>query len=107
MSDTSDKIKASLDDYEEFDEYTKEQMVKIAEELNAMQLKYDTRLLAALMAGRAGLLHGMLVTSKVIDQSTARKIWVQAGVPIEELPEQETKVVKILDGEVLDPKDIN
>ena len=107
MTDKSDKIKASLDDYEEFDEYTKEQMIKIAEELNAMQMKYDTRLLAALMAGRAGLLHGMLITSKVMDQPTARKIWAQAGVPIDELPEQETKVVKIHDGEILNPKDIN
>ena len=105
MSD--EKQKVSLDDYEEFDEYTKEQMIKIAEEMNAMQMKYDTRLLAALMAGRAGLLHGMLINSKVIDQPTARKIWAQAGVPIEELPEQETKVVKILDGEILDPKEFN
>lgn len=105
MSD--EKQKVSLDDYEEFDEYTKEQMIKIAEEMNAMQMKYDTRLLAALMAGRAGLLHGMLINSDVIDQPTARKIWAQAGVPIEELPEQETKVVKILDGEILDPKEFN
>lgn len=104
---TDEKQKVSLDDYEEFDEYTKEQMIKIAGELNAMQMKYDTRLLAALMAGRAGLLHGMLIKSDVMDQPTARKIWVQAGVPIEELPEQETKVVKILDGEVLDPKKFN
>jgi len=104
---SDEKQKVSLDDYEEFDEYTKEQMIKIAEEMNAMQMKYDTRLLAALMAGRAGLLHGMLINSDVIDQPTARKIWAQAGVPIEELPEQETKVVKILDGEILDPKEFN
>ncbi len=97
----------SLDDYPEFNDHMKEQMVLIAGELNEMGKKYDTRLLAALMAGRAGLLQGWLISGDIITQEEARTVWAQAGVPIENPPEQKTEIVKIFDGEIITSKEIN
>ena len=96
----------TLDDFG-FDEYTKQQMVLIAEDLNAMQMKYDTRLLAALMAGRSGLLHGVMIKGEVMTQEEARVIWKQAGVPIENPPDQEVKIMRKLDDDVFDPETTN
>lgn len=107
MSDTLNGKRVSLDDYPEFSDHVKEQMVLIAGELNEMGMKYDTRLLAALMAGRAGLLHGLLISGDIITQEEARTVWTQAGVPIENPPEQKTKVVKMLDGEIIPNEAIN
>lgn len=97
----------SLDDYPEFNDHMKEQMILIAGELNEMGMKYDTRLLAALMAGRAGLLQGLLISGDIITQEEARTVWTQAGVPIETPPKQKTKIVKMLDGEIITSKEIN
>jgi len=99
--------KISLDDYDELDAYTKEQMFKIAEELNDLQLKYDTRLLAALLAGRSAMLHANLVSAKILTQDDAKKIWAQAGDVIDDLPDREVKVVKMMDDEIIDPVQIN
>lgn len=100
--------KKTLDDFG-FDEYTQKQMILIAEEMNAMQMKYDTRLLAALMAGRSGMLHGVMIAGKVMTQKEAQVIWKQAGVPIETPPERETKIVHLnkFDDEIFDPKKMN
>ena len=97
----------TLDDYEEFNEYTKEQMVKIAAELNDMQLRYDTRLLAALLAGRSGMLHGIMINGKIMTKEEAKVIWNQAGKMIENPPDRETKIIKKHKDTVLEPKDIN
>ncbi len=98
----------TLDDYEEFNDYTKEQMIKIADELNDMQIRYDTRLLAALMAGRAGMLHGIMINGKVMTKKEAKIIWNQAGQMIENPPDRETKILKKYNDTILDPsKDIN
>ena len=97
----------SLDDYPEFNEHMKEQMILIAGELNEMGTRYDTRLLAALMAGRAGLLQGWLVSGDVITQEEARTVWAQAGEPIENPPEQKTKVVKMDRGQIIPSEEIN
>ncbi len=97
----------ALDDHEEFNDYTKEQMVKIAAELNDMQMRYDTRLLAALMAGRAGMLHGIMINGKVMTKEEAKMVWNQAGQMIENPPDRETKIVKRFNNELLEPKDIN
>ena len=109
MSDDTLKLssKPSLDDYPEFNEHMKEQMILIAGELNEIQKKYDTRLLAALMAGRAGLLQSWLVSGGIITQEEARTVWAQAGDPIENPPEQKTEIIKMLDGEVIESKDLN
>ncbi len=100
--------KKTLDDFG-FDEYTQKQMILIAEEMNAMQMKYDTRLLAALMAGRSGMLHGVMIAGKVMTQKEAQVIWKQAGVPIETPPKRETKIVHLnkFDDEIFDPKKMN
>ncbi len=109
MSDDTLKLssKPSLDDYPEFNEHMKEQMILIAGELNEIQKKYDTRLLAALMAGRAGLLQAWLISGGIITQEEARTVWAQAGAPIENPPEQKTEIIKMLDGEVIESKDLN
>ena len=109
MSDTLNlsSKKVSLDDYPEFNEHMKEQMVLIAGELNDMGMKYDTRLLAALMAGRAGLLQAWLITGGVITQDEARTIWTQAGAPIENPPESEVKIVKMDQGKIISNEEIN
>lgn len=99
--------KVSLDDYPEFNEHMKEQMLLIAGELNDMGTRYDTRLLAALMAGRAGLLQGWLISGDVITQKEARTIWKQAGGPIENPPEQKTKIVKMDRGKIIPSEQIN
>jgi len=109
MSDTlnlSDK-KVSLDDYPEFNEHMKEQMVLIAGELNEMGKKYDTRLLAALMAGRAGLLQSWLISGGVITQEEARTVWTQAGAPIDNPPEKKTEIVKLDQGKIIPKEQIN
>lgn len=100
--------KKTLNDFG-FDEYTQKQMVLIAEEMNAMQLKYDTRLLAALMAGRAGMLHAIMIKGKVMTQEDAQGIWKQAGAPIENPPDREISVLNLhkFDDDVFDPKKIN
>lgn len=98
--------KKTLDDFG-FDEYTKNQMVLIAEELNAMHIKYDTRLLAALLAGRSGMLHGIMIKGEVMTQEEARIIWKQAGVPIENIPDREVKIMRKLDDDIFDPEKTN
>lgn len=110
MSDenTLNLSEKTLDDYEEFNDYTKEQMVQIAAELNDMQLRYDTRLLAALLAGRAGMLHGIMINGDVITKEEAFIIWSQAGQMIENPPDRETKIIKKYENTLLDPSnDIN
>ncbi len=100
--------KKTLDDFG-FDEYTKEQMILIGEEMNVMQMKYDTRLLAALMAGRSGMLHGIMITGKVMTQEEARVIWKQAGVPIETPPDRKTTILHLdkFEDDIFDPKKTN
>ncbi|MHA2403452.1 MAG: hypothetical protein ACXADH_10720 [Candidatus Kariarchaeaceae archaeon] len=95
------------DDFEEFDDYTKEQMVLIANELNDLQLKYDTRLFAALLAGRSALLHANLVTAKVMTQEEALGIWDYAGKMIKNMEDREIKVMKMMDGTIFDPDKTN
>jgi len=97
----------TLDDYDEFNEYTKEQMVQIAAELNDMQLRYDTRLLAALLAGRAGMLYGIMITGDVITKNEAKVIWNQAGQMVENPPDREIKILKKYKDTLLGPDDIN
>lgn len=109
MSDTLNLSSkpVSLDDYPEFNEHMKEQMVLIAGELNEMGKKYDTRLLAALMAGRAGLLQSWLISGEVITQKEARTVWAQAGAPIENPPKNKTQIVKLDQGRIIPKEEIN
>jgi len=91
----------------EFEDHTTEQMARLVNELNEMQLKYDTRLLAAILAGRAGMLHGIMITGEVITQEEARAIWKQAGLLIENPPEKEPKIMHLYGDNILDPTQIN
>lgn len=98
--------KINLDDYE-FDEYTKQQMLSIAKELDNLQTSYDTRLLAALLAGRAASLHGMLITTGNQTKEEARAVWEQAGQIIDNPPDREVKTMSLLDGQTFDPSKTN
>ncbi len=98
--------KINLDDYE-FDEYTKQQMLSIANELDNLQTSYDTRLLAALLAGRAASLHAMLITAGKQTKEEARAVWEQAGQVIDNPPDREVKTMSLLDGQVFDPSKTN
>jgi hypothetical protein len=91
----------------EANEYTQGQMQKLGDELDALQLKYDTRLLAAFMAGRAARLYAILINGEVTTQDEARKVWAVAGEEIENPPNRETKIMKLYDGQVLNPEQIN
>lgn len=92
---------------EGLDSYTNEQMQKISDELNLILSKYDTRLSAIIFVCRAGMLYGAMIDAKVISQNEARAIWKQAGEPIETPPKQNTRVMSMLDGEILDPEKFN
>lgn len=96
-----------MSEEKKFDNHTVSQMATLVEELNDIQLRYDTRLLAALLAGRAGMLHGMLITGGVITQDEARAIWKQAGLLIETPPEKEPKIMHLYDKEIIDPSKVN
>lgn len=89
------------------DDYTKDQMAKLAEEMNAMQLRYDTRLLAALFAGRAAMLHVSMINAGVMTQKQAQHVWNYAGELIDNPVERETKILNMVDGEVFDPAKVN
>ena len=88
-------------------DYTEQQLQSLTNELDALQLKYDTRLLAAFLTGRAAMLHAILINGKVSSQEEAQKVWDTAGEIIENPPERETKIVKMYDGEILEPEQIN
>ena len=45
------ELEPDAPELEGFDQYAKQQMILIAKELNNLQLSYDTKLLAALLAG--------------------------------------------------------
>lgn len=92
---------------EEIEEYPQQQMELLAEELNRLQMSYDTRLLAAFLAGRAGRLHAMLVKSGHMTMEDAQKIWKFAGDQIENPPEQEVKTMTLMDGQIFDPDKAN
>ena len=96
----------SLDDYE-FDEYTKQQMLSIAKELDLLQTSYDTRLLAALLAGRAASLHAMLVATGNQTKEQARAVWDHAGQVIDNPPDREIKTMSMMDGQIFDPSKAN
>ena len=91
----------------EFDEYTKAKMVEIVKKFNELEMQYDTRLLATLMAGRAGILYGVLINGGIMSQDDARLTWFNAGTPIENPPDRETKVLHMVDDEIFDPKKTN
>lgn len=91
----------------ELDEYTENQMSLLTEELNLMQTKYDTRMMSALLAGRAAMLHAILVKGEVITKEEALKIWEIAGGIIERGSDNEVKIMKKFDGETFDPKTVN
>ena len=97
----------SLDEAEGVDEYTKQQMSLLVEELNNLQIAYDTRLLASILAGRAGVLYGILIKAGHISQEEAQKIWDFAGEPIKNPPEREVKTMAMVDGQVFDPSKTN
>lgn len=90
-----------------FDDHTTKQMALLVEELNSLQLKYDTRLLAAILAGRAGMLHGIMITGKVMTQEEARAVWKQAGLLIENPSKKEPKIMHLYGDTILDPRQIN
>ena len=91
-------------------EYANKQMKLIVDELNVMQTKYDTRMLAALLAGRAAMLHSVLVNGKVITKDEALLIWNKAGEVIEEDRDNEVKFMYKDGDEIFDApttKEIN
>jgi hypothetical protein len=92
---------------EEQDKYAEKQMGLLAEELNRLQMSFDTRLLAAFLAGRAGRLHGILVQAGHMTKEDALKIWNFAGEQIENPPDREIKTMAMLDGEIFDPSKAN
>lgn len=96
-----------MSDKKEFDEHTVNEMETLVTELNDMQMRYDTRLLAALLAGRAGMLHGIMITGDVMSQEDARAVWKQAGLLIENPPEKEPKIMHLYDKDVFDPEKVN
>ncbi len=91
----------------EIDDYTEKQMSLLVEELNLMQTKYDTRLLAALLAGRAAMLHAILVKGEVITKEEAVTIWELAGGIIERGSDNDIKFMKKYDEETFDPSTVN
>lgn len=87
---------------EEQDQYAESQMELLSEELNRLQISFDTRLLAAMLAGRAGHLHGLLVQAGHMTKEDALKIWNFAGDQIENPPEREIKMMAKYGDEVFD-----
>ena len=92
---------------EENDDYPQQQMELLADELNKLQITFDTRLLAAFLAGRAGYLHGLLVKTGHMTKEDALKIWNFAGDQIENPPEKEVKTMTLADGDIIDPDRMN
>lgn len=92
---------------DEQEKYAEKQMELLAEELNRLQLSFDTRLLAAFLAGRAGYLHGILVQAGHMTTEEALKIWNFAGEQIESPPDRDIKTMSMLDGEIFDPSKTN
>lgn len=92
---------------QELNEYANEQLAKLAEELNNLQMQYDTRLVAAILAGRSAMLHAMMINAEVMTQEEARAVWKHAGQLIENPPDRESKVVKLYNGEILEPTQVN
>lgn len=92
---------------DEQEQYAEKQMDLLADEFNRLQLSFDTRLLAAFMAGRAGRLHGMLVQAGHMTLEDALKIWNFAGEQIENPPDREIKTMAMMDGEIFDPGKAN
>ena len=96
----------SLDEFE-LDEHTKQQMLLVTAELDNLQMSYDTRLLAALFAGRAASLYSMLITSGHLSQEDAQLTWEHAGQIINNPPEREVKTMSLMDGQIFDPEKTN
>ena len=94
----------------EAEKHQEDQLQKMVEELNVMQTKYDTRLLSAVLAGRAAMLHVALVNGNIISQEDATNIWNVAGKVIEDGSDSQPKIMYKDGDDVFDaptPEELN
>lgn len=91
---------------DKLDPHTQEKTEEILKELKKLEQQFDTRLLATLLASRAGVLFGAVIGGGLLSQEDVRLIWKTAGEPINN-PPKTAKIVTLYDGMKIDPLQIN
>lgn len=89
------------------DGHAEQQMALIVNELNNLQTSYDTRLLSALLAGRAAMLLNLLVNAGHMKTEDANVVWDKAGEIIDQPQEKEIKTLTMYDGHKFDASKVN
>ena len=88
----------------ELSAHAQDEMIKISLKLNELQTTFDTRLLAAMLAGRAGMLYAMMINAGMTSKDEALMLWEKAAETIHNPPERETKIMKMHDGDIIPDK---
>lgn len=92
---------------QQLDDHTQNEIQQILEILNNLHLTFDSRLVAALLASRAGGLYGKMISGEIISQEDALKIWEVAAEPIHNPQQHNTKIVYKSGDEVITPDKVN
>lgn len=90
---------------EDQQKYFDEQIRLMNEAVTNMQMSFDTRYLAPVLADRAAYLYGLLISAGHMTEFEARRVWVEAGKRIKENSDREVQTMTKAGDDIFDPKD--